>query len=156
MTYTICHVFEGIRPFDWLMLGIEVAVLIAILVFDIRGVRRERRHDKGELERKTLIDTRVGEMRTAMSKGQELLLSAPPVSDDPHVGAWAQAVSHWNEDTRQLLKSYSAHAETAFTLRIPDSPNHYGSIGAVFDYISLVSGLKNLQGIIEKPDTYFL
>ena len=100
------------------------------------------------------IAERVAAMRDLMSKGQDLLLCSPP-SGDPRVAEWAQAVSNWNEETRLLLKSYSAHAETAFLLRIPESPNRYGSIGAVFEYISLLSGMRNLRGIIEKPDVYF-
>src|SRR2546428_2535998 len=153
MTYTICRLFEDVRPFDWLMLVIEVAVLVAILVFDIRAVRRERRHDREQRDRRTLVDQRVAALRDAMSKGQELRLSTP-VSGNPHVAEWAQAVTNWGEETRVLLKSFSAHAEAAFLMQMSGSPYINGSIGATFEYISLISRLDNLRGIIEKPDVY--
>ena len=41
MCNTIRHMFENVRPFDWLMLAIEVAVLFAILYEIImEGVHR--------------------------------------------------------------------------------------------------------------------
>ena len=153
MTYTICRLFEDVRPFDCLMLIIEVAVLVAILVFDIRAVRRERRHDREQRDRRTLVDQRVAALRDALSKGRELQLRTPG-SGDPYVAAWRQAVSNWGEETRVLLKSFSEHAETVFSLPMPSLPYITGSVGAVSEFVSLISQLNNLQGIIEKPDVY--
>ena len=153
MTYTIYHLFEDARPFDWLMFSIEVAVLFAILIFDIRAVRRERRQDRERRERKALVDKRVAALRDALSKGQELQLRTPG-SGDPYVAAWRDAVSNWGEETRRLLKSFSEHAETAFSLPMPSLPYITGSVGAVSEFVSLISHLNNLRGIIEKPDVY--
>ena len=154
MTYTICRLFANVRPFDWLMFVIELAVLVVILLFEIRTVRREDREDRERRERKALIHERVAEMRDAMSEGHQLLLSSVQ-SGDSRTDQWAQAVSKWNSKTCELLRSYSPQAETAFLFREPGNPSKYGSIGAVFEYISLTSGLANLRGIIEKPDVYF-
>src|SRR5207244_8297422 len=104
-------------------------------------------------KRKRLLAQRTGVLRSAMSKGQELRLSTP-VSGNPHVAEWAQAVTNWGEETRVLLKSFSAHAEAAFLMQMSGSPYVNGSIGAAFEYISLISRLDNLRGIIEKQDVY--
>ena len=154
MAYTITFLLEDVRPFDWWMLGIEVAVLLSILLFDGRSIWRERRQDRDALERKNLINKRVAALRDAMSKGQRLLLSVAP-SGDPRVDQWSQSASRWTEETKLLLRAYSEHAEAAFMLRIVESPQKYGSIGAVFEYISVESGVKNLRDIIERPDVYF-
>jgi len=65
------------------------------------------------------------------------------------------ALSKWCEQTGGLLRSYSPQAETAFLHEIPEPPNKYGSIEAVFHYSRLMQRLTALQGIIEKPDVYF-
>lgn len=77
-----------------------------------------------------------------------------PGNGDPRVGEWAQAVSNWGEETRVLLNSFSAQAESAFLLQV-GTPYVTGSQGAVIEYVFLISGLNNLRGIIEKPDVYF-
>jgi hypothetical protein len=141
------HVWESVKVVSP---GIEMLVLLLIAFEVYVGIKERRR----EHRRKRLVDERVSEMRKAMAAGQVLVLSNPQ-SDDPRVAGWAQAVSNWSEETRRLLKSYSEHAETAFMLRMPSSPSSYGSRGAVFEYISLLSGLENLKGIIEKPGVYF-
>ena len=145
---------DGARPIDWLVVIVDFLVLLAILIFEIREIRRERRHDREQRDRRRLVDERVAALRDAMSKGQSLRLCIPG-SGDPRVAEWAQAVNKWGEETRVLLKSFSAHAETAFLLPMSVSPYITGSEGAVFEYISLMSRLDNLKGIIEKPDMYF-
>jgi hypothetical protein len=134
-------------PFDRF---VELGVFLLVGYEVVMGMR----HHRKARSRERCVTQRVAALREAWSKGQELLLSVPG-SGAPRVAEWATAVSEWNEETRVLLKSYSAHAEAAFMLRIPESPNRYGSIGAVFEYISLLSGVSNLRGIIEKPDVYF-
>jgi hypothetical protein len=154
MTYTICCLFEDVRPFDWLMLVVEVAVLLAILIFEVRAICRERHHDREQRDRRILVAQRVAALRDAMSKGQKLRLCTPG-SGDPHVEEWAQAVTNWGEETRVLLESFSAHAGAVFVTQMSSSPHITGSEGALFEYISLISRLDNLRGIIEKPDVYF-
>jgi hypothetical protein len=50
LCHTIGRMFEGVKPFDWLMLVIETAVLLLILYEVIVGIirhRKERRREKG-------------------------------------------------------------------------------------------------------------
>ena len=133
-------------PLDRLL---EIGVFLLILYEVIIGVRKNRK----EKRRKKQVDERVTALREAMSNGQHLQLSTP-AGGSAQVSAWAQAVSNWGEATRKLLKSYSAHAESAFLLQMPMPVNILGSIGAPFEYMQLVSRLANLRGIIEKPDIY--
>lgn len=134
-------------PFDRLVeLGVFLFVGYEVV---IETLHRRRTKTRGKL-----IAERVSAMRTAMSKGQELLLSTPG-NGDPNVGKWAQAVSTWDGETRALLESFSAQAEAAFLLQVPISPYVTGSVGAPFDYLRLTTGLLNLRGIIERPDVYF-
>ena len=106
-------------------------------------------------KRKRLLAQRTGVLRCAMSNGQELQRSIP-ASGDSHVADWAQAVNNWGKETRGLLKSFSEHAETAFSLPTPSEPYVTGSEGAVLveARLFLTSSLNNLLGIIEKPDVY--
>src|SRR5437879_989714 len=90
-------------PFDRL---VELGVFLFVgyeVVIEIWHRRKARIRAK-------YIAMRVAEMREAISKGQRLQLSTPK-SGDPHVVEWAQAVTNWGEETRVLLKSFSAHAE---------------------------------------------
>jgi hypothetical protein len=128
---------------------IEIIIAAVVLAEGVAALLTWRSNRK----RKSLISARTSTLRAAMQEGQRLLLCTPSIGK-PQIEDWAQAVSNWNEETRVLLRSYSEDAEVAFMTRRPDSPSNYGSIGAVFDYISLRSGLDNLTRIIEKPDVY--
>jgi hypothetical protein len=134
-------------PFDRL---VELGVFLFVGYEVVMGIWYRR---KAKI-RGGLVAQRVAAMRDAMSRGQELQLCTP-ASGNPNVDEWAQAVSNWGEETRVLLKSFSAHAETAFLMQTPVSPFITSSIGALSEYISLISRLSNLRGIIEKPDVYF-
>ena len=149
MLDAIRRFFGDFRPADLTIVVIELVFVVIVsaewATREIRDCRKRRRQRRRQQE----IDLRVRALRDALWKGQELQLRTPG-SGDPYVAAWRQAVSNWGEETRVLLKSFSAHAETAFL-----SPYITGSEGAVFEYISLMSRLDNLKGIIEKPDMYF-
>lgn len=134
-------------PFDRF---VELGVFLFVGYEVVIGIWHRHQGKK----RSKLIAQRVAAMRDAMSKGQNLVLCVP-TSGEPTVSDWAQAVSNWTEETRLLLKSYSAHAETNFLHRTPQSPSNDGSIEPWFEYISLMSGLNNLRGIIERSDVYF-
>ena len=148
MLETLRRIFADSKPLDVIMFVMEFLVLLLIAYEVADHVLAKR----SERKRKKLIEGRVAILRDAMAKGQKIQHSWPKIG-----GSRAEcedAVSKWCEQTGLLLKSYSAHAETAFLHEVPESPNRYGSIEAVFCYSKLVQRMSNLQGIIEKPDIY--
>lgn len=132
----------------WVM---EFLVLGLIAYEVLMGILERRASNK----RKHIIGERVRTLRAAMLEGQRLQQSAVP-SGDHRVAAWHQSVMQWTEKTRGLLAPYSPQAETSFD-DISDIPhvNTYGSVGDPFVYAHLLARLRNLRGIIEKPDVYF-
>ncbi len=153
MLDAIRRFFGDFRPADLTIVVIELVFVVIVsaewATREIRDCRKRRRQRRRQQE----IDLRVRALRDALWKGQELQLRTPG-SGDPYVAAWRQAVSNWGEETRVLLKSFSEHAETAFSLPMPSLPYITGSVGAVSEFVSLISHLNNLRGIIEKPDVY--
>ena len=153
MLDAIRRFFGDFRPADLTIVVIELVFVVIVsaewATREIRDCRKRRRQRRRQQE----IDLRVRALRDALWKGQELQLRTPG-SGDPYVAAWRDAVSNWGEETRVLLKSFSEHAETAFSLPMPSLPYITGSVGAVSEFVSLISHLNNLRGIIEKPDVY--
>lgn len=150
MLDTLRRMLGDSRPIDQLMLGIEFLVLL-LIAYEVGMGIKDRWTEK---RRKNLVEKRVGEMRNAIVKGQAIQTAAPK-SMDASVAKWASDVDTWEIETRKLLQSYSAQAETAFMIDVPFNPNSFGSIGEPFRYGKLVSRLQNLRGIIEKSEVYF-
>jgi hypothetical protein len=142
--------FIGVRPFDWLMLVVEILVL-ALIAYEIAIT----------LWRKHVVNVRVARLFQQMSKGQELQKSAPhSLNTDSRMvaGRWVQSAREWSRETESLLASYSAQATAAFVLDTSgEMPPWYASIesSAQNQYSTLVVQLDNLRGIMEKPDVYF-
>jgi hypothetical protein len=143
------RMFADTKPLDVVMFFMELAVLLLIAYEVIDHVLAKR----AERRRKALVNERVGILRNAMLKGQELQHSVPQQSGSR--AQWEKDVDDWTENTRATLKAYSAHAETAFMHEHPVSPNQYGSVASLFHFARLLQRLGHLQGIIEKPDVYF-
>jgi hypothetical protein len=155
MCNTIIHLFTDVRPFDWLMFGLELAVLIAILAFEIRAVRREQRQDRDQRGRKTVIDSVVAAMQNSMSQGQHLINSQPLPNPQDALELWVQGVKEWTANTSAMLRSYSPRAELAFLHHPTIVPNVYGSNPRPFIYGPLEHRLNNLRNIMERPEAYF-
>jgi hypothetical protein len=151
MTITIrSMVLEEVRPFDWVMLVVEVLVLLLILYEVFVGVRDRREQQR----RNQVIRERVAMVRHAMQTGQELQRSSPRFGHSD-TDRWYQAAKKWTEKTRALLKSYSLQAEASF-VDVSDMPpvSAYGGFAAPQEYGELLVRIGNLRGIMEKPDVY--
>jgi len=156
--------FEGVKPFDWLMLSIETAVLLLILYEVIVGVVR---HREAEKRRKRLAEvTQI--LSDFMFEGQSIQAETP----NPHTGGdvtrWVGLVTEWYIKVAQYLSSISSRAESAFSLiinieqadghvlhQLGDSPGFYVTGQEGTHYRKLTAYLQNLRGIIEKLDAYF-
>jgi len=148
MLDTVRRIFSDSKPLDVVMFAMEFLVLLLIAYEVWVGIRERQKGRK----RKKVIDQSVSVLRNAMFEGQKIQQSWPKIG-----GSRAEiedAVNKWGEQTALLLRSFSAHAETAFLHEVPESPNKYGSIEAVFFYSRLMQRIANLQGIIEKPEIY--
>ena len=105
--------------------------------------------------RKRTIDERVQTVREAISKGQQLERSHVGFGS-ARVAAWSRSVTEWKVETQKLMASYSPHTEASFLDVSESSPENVysGFIGAPQEYSHLLAMLKNLRGIIEKPEVY--
>jgi hypothetical protein len=148
---TIRHMMEQTRPIDWVMLAIEAAVLL-LIAYEIYVGVKERKKAK---QRAGIVETRVTAIREMMSKGQNLLRSQPPFVPPQPLALWVNGVDNWTEQTKNLLRSYSAHAEMTFLQHPTILVNSYGSNPKPHVYGSLEHRLNNLRNIMEKPDVYF-
>lgn len=164
MTRTISQMFEGVRPFDWLMLVIETLVLLLILYEVIVGIRRHRREEKRAKELAHIIAA----LSEIMNKGKELQLSVPdPATTDwPVHDSWMKSVKAWSSDTNTFLATHSSRASSAFLLLLDTAsvtsmvirPNDssFQLHGYLREYYQrLVVQLSNLRQIMEKPEVYF-
>jgi hypothetical protein len=163
MCATIIRMFEGVRPFDWLMFGIEVAVVALILCEIIADTRRRR----AETKHKLLVDTQALELSMLLTQGERLQLSVPNellITDQRVVPAWIKDVQGWIEGTKVLLSVRSPKASADFML-IADiervsvyvgSPNGFYVRGeSATWYRNLVIHLENLRRITSRSEAYF-
>jgi hypothetical protein len=148
MLDTLRRMFCDVRPFDVLMLVVEVLVLILIAYEVGSGVwQRIRRHRRSK---------RVLEF---FSEGQALQDDAPtttsPIVEIPE---WERRCRDWTDGTNDLLKRYSPQASAAFLLSAGGllDWDFFGiHEGAHDTYQSLQRHLNNLRLIMERPDVYF-
>jgi hypothetical protein len=142
--------FFDVRPFEYLMLVIEVLVLLLIAYevgsgvwHRIRRTRRSRR------------------VLTRLSDGQALQHAAPRRSADPAtISLWTSNVRAWIDETNTLLCKYSLEASIAFLHNRGGADTSFGSAlrevadGAQDPYVTLQERLNNLRSIIENPEVY--
>jgi hypothetical protein len=145
MVNTIRHMFEGVRPFDWLMLVIEAAVLLLIAW----EIGRDIRH-------KWKMRARHDELFVYLDKGNKLHWNAPLSFDAPTavVGEWESAVKKWVQDTTGFLKRYSPQAAAMFLQEV-DSTYFEVANNPEFWDTAVYERLRNLREIMEKCDVYF-
>jgi hypothetical protein len=148
MLDTLRRMFCDVRPFDILMLVVEVLVLI-LIAYDVGSEiwQRNRRH------------RRLKRVLEFLSEGQALQDGAPTTASSVvEIPEWERRCQDWADGTNDLLKRYSPQASATFllsaggfldwnVLRIHESAHD--------TYQSLQRHLNNLRLIMERPDLYF-
>jgi hypothetical protein len=113
----------------------------------------------GEIRRHRVVNRRLKRLFDVMEKGHALQRTAPRIGASSMAAAeWINSVDEWDQQAQGTLKSYSVQAVASF---LHDTsglvPPWYESIatGARLKYVTLISRLDNLRGIMEKPEVYF-
>jgi hypothetical protein len=159
--------FEGVKPFDWLMLFIEVAV-VGLILYEIiaDGFRR-----RAEATHRRFIDQQALELMQSLARGRRWLGAVPntsycnkPVADQLDT-AWIKDVQAWVRDTNSFLQKHSPKASATFmsiadaghvSTVIGNHPHTYIVRGqAETWYVALTVHLENLQRIVTTPEAYF-
>jgi len=159
--------FAGVKPFDWIMLGVEVAVLALILYSEIVHGLRHRK----EVEHQKMLAKKVTLLDELMQKGIKLRFETPRVlhgQPGNPINEWMNLVAEWEQQTESLLAEHSAKAASAFSItEAPDidratvrMPNKTGFVFVILyhhalSYLMLTAKLNVLREIMEKPDAYF-
>ncbi len=144
MLDTLRRLFSDVRPFEYLMLGVEVLVLLLIAYEVGSGIwHRFRRNRRSR---------RVHEF---FSQGQMLQSGTP--GDPALVSQWLRQVEKWIIDTNGLLVRYSSQASASFLHNSGRAGMHYGGVAqdAQYGFAELQERLNNLRAIMERPDVYF-
>jgi hypothetical protein len=164
LCHTIGRMFEGVKPFDWLMLGIETAVLLLILYEVVVGIVRHR----GAISRRKELQQVVTSLSQFMDEGMRLQRSVPDTAKDESrvLQSWMVDTKAWGGKVGEFLAARSQHASAAFLLVHDLSSSDsvvFASSGEVFylasplreHYQRLLTQLNSLRQIIEKPEVYF-
>jgi hypothetical protein len=154
--------FEGVKPFDWLMLVIELLVLLAILYEIIKGELREKR----ERRRQGILDEKGRSLSRLLDKGLRIKATVidPAITNPQLHGTWISSASAWIEETRSYLATFprasAAFLETSNAGSVDNvasaSGRHFVVTGEVGkSYQTLILHLENLHRISERPEAYF-
>jgi hypothetical protein len=156
--------FEGVKPFDWLMLGIEAAVLLLILYEVVVGVMR---HNEMKCRKKALsvITTSLYHL---MDEGLELQRCVPNTATDETeiLQSWMTNTTMWGAKASELLADRSPQASATFSLVHDLSSSDsvvFTPSGEVFylasplreHYQRLLAQLNSLRQIMGSPEVYF-
>jgi hypothetical protein len=148
MGNTIRHMFEGVKPFDWLMLTVEVAVLVLIAWEIGRDIWHRRK-----------MRIRYDSLFQYLDKGQQLHWSFPQAGPDGcnrnERLAWENSAKQWIKDTAAFLRHISPKAATMFLREVNDSYFNDVVNNPDFWLTALFERLRNLREIMEKCDVYF-
>jgi hypothetical protein len=156
MCNTIGHMFEGVRPFDWLMLFVEIAVLL-LIAWEIGR----------DLWRKWKIRRLLDSLFDFVQRGQKLQALSPQgtyAPEGPHgpqfTPAWINLVKTWNQEAVDFMETCSPQARWSFLNDTSDGSAHAQQALAVpqeaqWLYRIMLTRLDNLQRIAENPDVYF-
>lgn len=172
MCQTIHQMFTEVRPFDWLMLVVEVLVLLLILYEVLVGASRHRRESRRRRELQDILE----HLNRFMDAGKALQVTVPntanlglPGNEYLHglVEKWVSSVKQWRDEIKTFLSVRSRQALSAFVL-ITDAESIDSTVHPPSDwpfvvrgelrrdiYQPLVAYLRNLQNIMEKIDVYF-
>ena len=165
MCNTIRRMFEGVKPFDWLMLGIETAVLLLILYEVIVGIVR---HHEATCRQKKLRQI-VASLSQFMDEGLKLQRSVPDTAKEESgvLQSWMMNTKLWSDKASEFLAAHSRQASAAFLL-VHDSSSADSVVFTLSGddlfylaspirehYQRLLTQLNNMRQIIEKPEVYF-
>jgi hypothetical protein len=165
MGNTVAHMFTEVRPFDWLMFAIEVAIVILILYEIIADARRRRVDTKHKL----FVDTQALALSKLLRRGELLQETVPNtfiLTDTRIEPQWIAQVQAWIGETDVFVTSKSAKASADFMLVssaeaekvsiwITSSAQGFFVRGeAVNHYRKLVIHLDNLRRIISRLEAY--
>ncbi len=157
------HLFRDVRPFDWLMFAIEVAVVVLILYEVIAG-QKHRRQDAQHIKS---MNAKTVQLSKLLTKGERLQQSAPNaawITDLRVIPLWIAEVQIWIEATQYALTEKSKEAAADFMLvadadkisvYVESGPGFFVTGEAAAPYRSLVAHLENLRQIIRRPEAYF-
>jgi hypothetical protein len=167
MIQTIRHMFEGVRPFDWLMLFIEIAVVGLILYEIIADALRRR----AEARRERFIHEQIIALTQRLTKGKRLHGGVPntttcnPQTAERMDNVWIEQVGMWITDTEKFLSSRSPRASAEFMALIDSGPvnlyvgntphGYFLRKESAEWYGNLTIHLENLQRIMSTPEAYF-
>ena len=134
-----------IRPFDWVMLIVELLMLILIAVEVLPLIYSRLQANR---RRKVLFGL--------LTRGQQILNQAPSTFDAAPVHGWGQRVDAWTVEVANVLKTYSENAVASFNHQSQiGMPHHQIATGAWPHYDKITSRAENLHNIIEKPEIYY-
>jgi hypothetical protein len=148
MCNTVRQMFEGVRPCDWLMLAVEIAVLLLIAWEIGRDIWHSRK-----------MRYRYNALFECLDKGQQLHWSFPQLGPDSCNRAerleWENSAKTWIKETAAFIRRYSPRAATMFLREVNDS--HFSDVVNNLDFwhTALFERLRNLREIMEKCDIYF-
>jgi hypothetical protein len=139
---------DGVKPFDWLMLTIEMLVLGVIAAEALSSMRRAGKVRKW---RAALSDQLV--------EGQSIKGQVPNrQAEHDEVDRWCAQAAHWQTATVDLLATTSdASARATFLAsRVGPSLVLVGNVhsGAGAWFRTLDENLDNLRSILERHDVY--
>jgi hypothetical protein len=165
LSNTIKRMFEGVKPFDWLMLVIETAVLLLILYEVIIGIAR---HSSAK-RRQGALKQIVASLSQLMDEGLTLQRGVPDTAKEESrvLQSWMTDTNVWADKTSKFIASHSRQAAAAFLL-VHDSSSAdtvvFTPSGDGFFYLAspvrehyqrLLTQLNSMRQIIEKPEVYF-
>jgi hypothetical protein len=164
LCHTLRRMFGGVKPFDWLMLGIETAVLLLILYEVVVGIVRHRRATRREKELKQIVTS----LSRFMDEGLGLQRNVPDTAKEETkvLQSWMTSTKAWGDKTNEFLAARSQQASAAFLL-VHDSSSADSivfTLAGEFFYVAspvrehyqrLLTQLNSLRQIIEKPEAYF-
>lgn len=152
---------DGARPIDWLILGTDFLVLIAILYLELPERLHRKKCSKTVIRLSELLNEGRGLINEVPSRG----------SHNEHMlqmQGWRKRADSWAVSTKTFLEGRSKRAADAFVLIV--SVAEVGSQTMVHKsggetvvltgnhshlYQAHLERLRNLQGIIEKSEAYF-
>jgi hypothetical protein len=155
--------FEGVKPFDWLMLGIEAAVLLFVgyevgvtITHQIKGVRYRRK-----------LRGIAADLRGFLTSGNLIRQEVPSWLDGVHGHgiAWAESVQSWIANAEKYLAEQSPDRALVEFRHIAvftqEQRRHMdeqgrtisGSLGVI--YQQLTTRLDNLHQIALRCEDYF-
>jgi hypothetical protein len=148
--------FAGVKPFDWLMLGIEAAVFLLILWEILRDIWHKRKI-------RSLLNTAFD----FVQRGQKLQAISPQGLYGPEglhrpqfPEEWAKHVKAWNQEAVDFMEKCSPQARASFLNDTSNGAAHSEQVSklppeAQWWFRTLLTRLDNLQRIAENPDVYF-